>query len=205
LLAEIIRLAGRYDVPSHYLTMVLHGARRDLDGHAIETVEELRHYALLVAGSVGVVMAHILGGRSEAALSAASELGIAMQLTNVLRDVGEDLRRGRIYLPRTELERAGCPIETLQTYTVTPGFRRVVRLLATQARDGYQRGIAGIHYLDPSARFAISLAATLYAGILDEIELHDFDVFRHRAHLGMKEKCTAAARAYIQYRRLPAV
>jgi 15-cis-phytoene synthase len=200
-LAEVTRLASRYDIPVRHFAMVVRGARLDCEGPMIETLEDLRRYSLLVAGSVGMVMAQILGAKTEEALTAARELGIAMQLTNILRDVGEDLRRGRIYLPRDELERAGCPIDLPSTPAATTGLRNVMALVSTHARGSYARGVAGIHHLDPRARFSIYLAAELYAGILDKVEARNFDVFARRAHLSAAERWAVTVRAYTRYRR----
>lgn len=200
ILAELTRLVDEYQIPRRYLVMVLDGARFDLDMREIETREELHRYAVLVAGSVGMVMSQILGAREEEARAAACDLGVAMQLTNVLRDVGEDLRRGRIYLPREELERAGCSREALQRELVTDGLVSVLRSVIDEAREMYRRGMEGIHYLHPSATFSIYLAATLYARILDKIEQQGFDVFRQRACLSPREKWLAAPSAYVRHR-----
>ena len=105
-----VRLAERYNIPVDYLCLVLEGARFDLEMRTIETRQELIRYSVLMAGSVGMVMSHILGARDPESLAAASDLGVAMQITNILRDVGEDLSRGRIYLPLDELQAHGCEI-----------------------------------------------------------------------------------------------
>lgn len=202
LMKGIVRLMQTRGISTGHLTMVLDGARFDLEMRAIETREDLLRYAVLVAGSVGMVMAPILGAGDEAALSSACDLGVAMQLTNVLRDVGEDLQRGRMYLPRAELSRAGVSSTDLHSGTVTPPIRQVMDGIIDDARRFYQHGTRGIQHLDPSVRFSIYLAATLYARILDKIERHDYDVFTRRAHLGMMEKWILALPAYVEHRRL---
>jgi phytoene synthase len=202
LLPPLLEVVHRYNIPIPYLAMVLEGARFDLGMRCVETREDLLRYAVLVAGSVGIVMAHILGARSEEALAAACDLGVAMQLTNVLRDVGEDLRRDRVYLPRADLLRVGLSPDSLHTRNVTPALRSVMSELIEEARERYRHGMRGIPQLDPSARFAISLAATLYSRILDKIERRDFDVFSERAHLGNLEKWTLMMTAYLQQGQL---
>ncbi|GAC1514522.1 MAG: phytoene/squalene synthase family protein [Chloroflexota bacterium] len=202
LLCEVLRIADRHRVPYEFLTMVIDGARFDLDINQIETLDELIHYSELVAGSVGVVMAYILGTQDPLALAAANDLGVAMQITNVLRDVGEDLGRGRVYLPQSELRRAGCTLETLRREEITPSLRQVMQVLIGHARVRYQRGLAGIPHLDRSAQFAVYLAATLYAQILVKIERRDFDVFSRRASLGHVEKWMLALPAYAHCREL---
>jgi len=196
----LVRVTQRHEIPPAYLRMIVDGARLDLDLRWIETRDELTQYSMLVAGSVGIVMAHILGTPTEDALEAAKSLGVAMQLTNVLRDVGEDLDRGRIYLPRAELERADGALEGLRNRSMTAGLRAVMRDLAGYAREHYRRGLSGIPHLEPTARFAVVLAASLYSRILDKIEEQQLDVFQCRAHLTARERWTLAVPVYLRYR-----
>lgn len=200
LLGEIQRLAEKHSIPADYLTMVLRGARFDLDLQSIETLQELLDYSVLVAGSVGMVMACVLGARSEPALSAACDLGVAMQLTNVLRDVREDYARGRVYLPSAEMSIAGCGAEVLARGVVTPEFCAVLQCLIEEARRRYQSGADGVRYLDSSVQFSIFLAANLYARILDKIEREQFDVFARRVRLGAIEKWALTMPLLLQHR-----
>lgn len=202
LLADLLRVAELYSIPSRYLTMMVDGVRFDLTMQSITTLEELLEYAVLVAGSVGLVVGTILGARGDGAMQSARDLGVAMQLTNILRDVGEDLSRGRIYLPVTELSRAGCSVDDLHAHRRTAGFLSVMTQLSSTARTLYQSGVSGIGYLDPSARFAVYLAAQLYARILDTIEANEFDVFERRAHLTVWQRCAAVVPCYLAYRRV---
>lgn len=199
-LGEIVSVMDRYGIPTRALTMMLDGARLDLDLRRMETLEDLHHYSMLVAGSVGMVMAHILGATSDGALSAARDLGVAMQLTNVLRDVDEDFQRGRVYLPCAELERAGYSMKDLEARVVTDAFRQVMHTVIDDARVYYARGTAGIRFLHPSVQFSIYLAADLYERILDKVERTGCNVFSGRAHLGRREKWLVAARTYRKYR-----
>lgn len=199
--ASVVGLAERNDLPLHYLCMVLEGARFDVDMRMIETRRELLRYSVLMAGSVGMVMSHLFGARDEESLAAASDLGVAMQITNVLRDVGEDLRRGRIYLPREELEAHGYSLAALQRGEVDPAFCRVMRSMARDARVYYASGVAGIPRLDRSVQFAVSLAATLYGRILDKIEDTGFHVFTQRASLNTSEKWMLAMPTYLAHRQ----
>lgn len=202
LAAELMRVVDRYKIPSSFLLMMLEGACLDLELTYLESREELLRYSILVAGSVGQVMSHILGATDEEALHSAQCLGVAMQLTNVLRDVGEDLERGRVYLPLHDLESAGCTLNHVFARTPTPGLITVMQDVANEARLLYTIGIEGIRYLDRSAQFPIYLAATLYAHILDKIEQQDFDVFARRAHLGTLEKWRLALPAYMHHRQI---
>lgn len=200
--SAVVRIALQYGAPVRYFAMVLDGARADLEARRIETVDDLVAYSVLVAGSVGMAMACILGASSPAALAAASDLGVAMQITNVLRDVGEDLDRGRIYIPRAEFASHGCALEALENRTVTPAFRQLMTDLIAVARLHYARGMRGIRFLPRRTQYSIYLAAVLYADILRKIERQDYDVFSRRAHLGLGEKCARAVPAYVGCRRV---
>jgi 15-cis-phytoene synthase len=202
LLTELQLVAERYAIPPAYLALVLQGARFDLECRRPETMDDLVEYSVLVAGSVGMVMCHILGSAEQSAIEAARDLGVAMQLTNVLRDVAEDLERGRVYLPRAEMEMAACDADVLHRRAVSPELRVVLERIMTLARSKYAVGQAGIPYLDSSVRFSIVLAATLYSRILDKIERQEYNVFAGRAHLGTVEKWALAMPAYIQHRSL---
>jgi 15-cis-phytoene synthase len=197
-----IGLADRYNIPIDYLCLVLEGARFDLEMRTIETKQELIHYSVLMAGSVGMVMSYILGARDSESLSAASDLGVAMQITNVLRDVGEDLTRGRIYLPLDELQKYGCAIGDLKRGRVNEPFCGVMQSLALLAREYYDSGMQGIPRLDRSSQFSIYLAATLYRRILDKIEEQGFNVFGRRAGLGAAEKWMMTMPTYLAHRQV---
>lgn len=200
LVVDIRRIIRQYAVSPAYFLMLLDGARMDLSLTHVETLDELRTYAILVAGSVGMILAQMMGARHATALVAARDLGVAMQLTNVLRDVAEDLDRGRIYLPRETLSAAGCSAGLLHERRASPPVRAAMREIAAEARLGYGRGLAGIGFLDPEARLSVSIAAGLYARILDKIERSDFDVFSRRVHLGAVEKWMAALPLCLRYR-----
>lgn len=200
LMAAVYSIGREYAVPPAYLTMVLDGALHDLYRRRIETTDDLIAYAVLVAGSVGMVMAHLLGTTREEALSAACDLGVAMQITNVLRDVEEDWSRGRLYLPAAELRRHGCSVDILATGAVTDELRSLLRSLAGQAHQLYRTGMAGIPYLPHRTQYSIFLAARLYSAILDKIEEREFDVLSRRVYLGPVEKALAALPIYVHHR-----
>ncbi len=201
LLLEIAQIARRHQVPIRLLDMIIEGARFDLERKVIETMDDLIEYSVLVAGSVGMVMSHILGARDEVSVAAARDLGVAMQLTNVLRDVVEDADHGRVYLPREDLERCGCSLSAQKPGRLTPEFQEVLRVVALEARRRYIRGWSGIARLDPSVRFSIALAATLYSRILDKIERSDFDIFTGRVRVGRIEKWALVMPTYMHHRQ----
>jgi phytoene synthase len=115
-------------------------------------------------------------------------LGIANQLTNILRDVGEDRGRGRIYLPQDELARFGYSEEELLAGVLNDNWRRLMRFQLERARDWFARSEAGVRWLAPDARWPVWASLRLYRGILDVIEQHDYDVFNKRAYVPMAGK-----------------
>lgn len=202
LASELLAVARRHDVPSEYLTMVLEGGRWDLEAWPISTFDDLLRYSILVAGSVGMVMARVLGARHPAAEQCAQDLGVAMQITNILRDVNEDQLRGRVYLPTDVLQRYNCPPLLPSHLPLDPVVGEVIRELVPQARLLYRSGMAGVRYLPPNAQFSIYLATRLYAGILDKIERRNYDVLSGRARLGAGEKWLMVLPAYVEHRHL---
>ena len=187
LLADLLRVVDRYDIPLSDLLMVVDGMRMDLDLGTIEDRDHLLRYCVLVAGSVGMVMARVLGASEDEAIAAACDLGIGMQLTNILRDVSEDLDRGRIYLPGDELRHTGALADLRDKRLSTP-LHAIIADLILEAHRRYDHGQQGLRFLDPAVRRPIVLAAHLYARILDKIEDRNYDVFVGRAHVGPFEK-----------------
>ena len=196
-LAEVL-LA--YQIPPVYFRALLLALRDDLAGRPIATFEDLERYSFRVAATVGLAMCHVLGARSPSALAAAAALGIAMQLTNILRDLGDDVARGRVYLPADELARFGCSAEAFATGTVNERLRALLRFQIGRARRYYAAGAVSIRELCPEARYPIALAATLYGRILDKIEVQDYDVFSRRAAVGRPEKVALAGRVAVRLR-----
>lgn len=174
-----------HDLPPVYLTQLIDGLASDLQPVQIPDFAALRHYSFLVAGTVGLAMSHLLGGRGPEALAAAGDLGIAMQLTNILRDLGADIRNGRCYLPADELAQHGFTAERLCALVAhghpDDDFRDLMRMQIARARVYYARGLAGVWLLPPDARPAILIAGRLYRAILNTIEANDYDVLRRRA------------------------
>lgn len=124
-----------------------------------------------------------------------------MQITNVLRDVGEDLARGRVYLPADELRMHGYSMDALNQARIDESFRDVMRSLVQVAREYYDLGMRGISRLDRSSQFSVFLAATLYRRILDKIEEQDFNVFTQRASLRATEKWMITMPTYLAHRQ----
>jgi len=186
--ATFAHVRDTFDVPLRPARDLVAGARMDLTVSRYHTWDELRVYCYHVAGTVGLLVAPILGCRDSGALEHAADLGIAMQLTNILRDVAEDAAMGRLYLPLDEIAAFGCDPEAIMAGNPGPGFRDFLAFEIDRARDLYRSAMQGISALCPSGQFAALAASRFYAGILDEIEEMDYDVFRERAHVSSRRK-----------------
>lgn len=190
----------RYPVPLQPALELLDGVALDVRGAQYATFQQLQDYCYQVAGTVGLLIAPILGYRDEAALPAAVDLGIAMQLTNILRDTGEDASHGRVYLPAEDLAAFGYSRDELLRGIVNEPFIRLIELQIARAEAFYARGMRGIALLDPDARLAIALSARLYRGILQRIRRNRYDVFTRRAHVSLLGKLTQVPGAWLGLR-----
>lgn len=189
-LGETIR---RYGVPVEYFHSLIDGVEMDLWKHTYATFDELREYCYRVASSVGLVCIEIFGYRGgEHARRCAEDLGIALQLTNILRDLQEDSDRGRVYLPSDELETFGYTPEELRRSQDTRAFRRLMAFQASRAREHYRRGRELLDYLPRRARACVGAMAGIYAAILDDIERDPGVVFRRRVSPGTGQKLALA-------------
>lgn len=179
---------------------LMRGCLMDLDQKDVrfQTFDELYVYAYRVASLVGLMSSEIFGYTDESALQYAEALGIAFQLTNILRDVGEDARRNRIYLPTDELARLGVTEDDVMRGTVTPNFVDLMKFQIRRARDYYREADKGIPMLSPDSRFTVFLSSRIYGGILEDIERHDYDVFSRRAHVSTIRKVVNVPKLWAQ-------
>ena len=184
----------RHSIPNEYALELIEGMRMDLDGVRYATFADLRQFCYRVASVVGLMMSHVIGFR-EPALTYAIDLGIAMQLTNILRDIGEDLERGRIYLPADEMERFGYLEYDLRRRVHNDSFRELMRFEAARARAYYAQAEPGIASLDSRGRFAVKVASDVYRQILARIEASDYNVFQQRAVVSPARKYWITARS----------
>ncbi|ULO25334.1 phytoene/squalene synthase family protein [Methylocystis sp. SB2] len=193
-MADLVR---RYAIPRAVPEALLEGLAWDAEGRRYETLDELFDYAARVAGTVGVMMTLLMGVREPQTLARACDLGIAMQLTNIARDVGEDARAGRLYLPRCWLREAGVDPEGLLARPgATPALKSVVARLLREADVLYTRARRGIAQLPLPCRPAILAAALLYAEIGRELEgRYALDSITQRARVGGARKLALVARA----------
>ena len=178
----------RYAIPAAYVKHLIDGIALDMTQTRYETFNELARYCYGVASTVGLKSMHIIGYRDRSAIPYAIKLGVALQLTNILRDIGEDLQRGRIYLPQEDLRRFSYSERDLEQGIINDRFRALMTFQISRTRALYAEAWAGIRLLAPDGRLAIAAAADLYRAILGEIERNDYDVFNCRAHLSAAHK-----------------
>ncbi len=182
-------IAHYYRVPRVLPAALIEGFQWDAEGRRYETIDELYEYAVRVAGTVGVMMALLMGVRRSSALARANDLGIAMQLTNIARDVGEDARNGRLYLPRAWLREAGVdPDAFLARPEFTPELGEVVQRLLDDADRFYERAMAGFPALPWRVRPGLCAARLLYAEIGRELERRGLDSVNQRAVVSGRRK-----------------
>jgi 15-cis-phytoene synthase len=173
-----------YGVPTGYVNQLIDGLALDLQRSRYDTFSDLAKYCYGVACTVGLMSMHITGYSTRAAIPYAVRLGVALQLTNILRDIGEDLRAGRFYLPIEELEAFGLNETYLQEGLIDNRWRAFMRFQIQRARRLYEESLPGVAYLHRDGRFAIAAAGGLYSAILNQIEANDYDVFSRRASVG---------------------
>jgi phytoene synthase len=184
----------RFAIPPRYLDDVLDGVEMDLEVTHYDTFADLYRYCYRVASAVGLACIHIWGFRGGAE-GPAEAAGIALQLTNILRDVGEDAARGRVYLPGEDLERFGCRAELLRAGACDGAFKRLMRFEAERAYGYYERALPLAQLLSPPGRAVFLVMLRTYRGILDAIVACDFEVFRSRVRLPAWRKLWLVARA----------
>jgi len=189
--AETVR---RFDIPKEHFLDLFRGLEMDLSRTRYQDFAELEDYCYCVASVVGLVMARVFGADSDPALRHARDLGTAMQLTNILRDVREDAGRGRIYLPLSYLRAFGVTEEETLEGTTSARFRSLMKFQIDSARRYYRSGCQGFRHLpDDGSRYCVQLMAGTYGRILSRIEAQDYDVFARRAAVPFWEKLLIAA------------
>jgi len=193
---------GRYGIPVNPARDLLAGVRMDLAPRRYATWDDLRGYCYGVAGTVGLLAAPILGCRDQAALPRAVDLGIAMQLTNILRDVAEDARMGRLYLPLADLAAFGCDPEAVLAGRPSGAFADLIAFEIDRARALYESARAGIPALCPAGQLTTLASSHLYAKILARIEEQAYDVFGPRATVPTRRKLRAMPTVAAAFLRL---
>ncbi|MDZ7694150.1 MAG: squalene/phytoene synthase family protein [Balneolaceae bacterium] len=177
-----------YKIPIDLPFELMEGVCMDLYKNRYQDFDELWDYSYKVASTVGLMTSEVFGYSSDEALQYAVDLGIAMQLTNILRDVGEDLRKDRIYLPKEDLDRFNVSEQSLFNYELSDSFIQLMHFQIERARQYYERADKGIKLLQKDSRLPVYLASYNYGRILDKIEENGYNVFEHRAYLNATEK-----------------
>ncbi len=208
LLDRVMGEAAAAEVPFAYASELAEGMRMDLRGESYPSLAALRVYTYRVAGVVGLWLSELFGVHDRWALERATSLGHAMQLTNILRDVGEDARRGRIYLPLQLLERHGIPPAELRAAArgerlVDPRYPPLVEELLQLAEADYRDAFAAIPSLPVPVRRPVAVAAFVYRGIHGEIRRRGYDNLRQRASTSAPAKLVLATRALRELGRTP--
>jgi phytoene/squalene synthetase len=194
-LPALVDTMQRYKMPARYLHDLISGAEMDLTVQAYPTFDRLREYCYRVAGTVGLTCTHVFGFKDARALDLAEKLGLAFQLTNIIRDVHEDYKLGRVYLPEEDLQRYGVSPEDFGRSEATLGVRELLRFESERAWQIYQEGSALLGLIDADSRGALWLLVHTYSALLGRIELLDFAVFGERVRLSKAEKMMFIAKA----------
>ncbi len=192
------RVVRDHTLPRAVIDALIEGFAWDASGRRYQTFEDVQAYAARVAGCVGIMMTTVMGRRGYDALARAADLGVAMQLTNIARDVGEDARNGRLYLPLDWLAEAGIdPDRFLAEPEFSPALGRIVHRLLDEAEVLYARADAGVALLPAGCRSGIRAARLIYAAIGHEVEQHGFDSVARRAVVPFAAKLPLLARSFL--------
>ena len=189
-----------YDISLELPLLLFEGVKTDLIKDRYNTFDELYDYSYKVASVVGLMTSEVFGYSDSKALDRAVELGIAMQLTNILRDVGEDLGKDRIYIPKEDLDRFQITEDDLKTREVTDSFVKLMQFQINRARNYYDQSQVGIDMLSKDSRLPVLLAKENYGRILNKIEENQYQVFQRRAYLSTTEKFAILPRVILQLR-----
>ncbi len=192
LLLAFQQTINKYHIPKEYFNALIEGMHMDLYKNRYQNFEELSDYCYKVAGVVGLIMLEIFGYTSPKTTDYAVSLGIAMQLTNILRDIKEDFKRGRIYLPENEMQDFEVSEIDISQSRINDNFKALMKFQITRSREYYEKAKQGIKMLDGlNSRLVVLAMADIYAGILKAIEKNDYDIFTRRACVNMPGKINA--------------
>ena len=194
-LPALVDTMQRYKMPARYLHDLISGAEMDLTVQTYPTFDRLREYCYRVAGTVGLTCTHVFGFRDARALDQAEKLGLAFQLTNIIRDVHEDYKLGRVYLPEEDLARYGVSPEDFGRSEATLGVRELLRFEAERAWQSYEEGADLLGLVGTDSRGALWLLVHTYSALLERIESLDFAVFGEKVRLPKAEKMMFIAKA----------
>ena len=194
----LIDTVKSFDIPHEHFEAFLHSMTMDLTVQEYETYEDLLEYVYGSAAVIGLEMVPILGPLHNDAYEAAKKLGIAFQLANFIRDVDEDLDRGRVYLPIKELAQFGVTREMLEERVLTPEIIEALKFQIARVRQLQAEAAPGIAMLEVTSRPCIQAASVLYCGIVDEVEKIGYDIFNQRAKTSTARRIRVAGAAFIK-------
>ena len=194
----LIDTVNKFQIPHAHFEAFLHSMTMDLTVQEYETYDDLLEYVYGSAAVIGLEMVPVLGYSDIAAFESAKKLGIAFQLANFIRDVGEDLERGRIYIPIQELAQFGVSREMLEARVLTPQIIEALKFQIARVRQLQSEAAPGIALLDASSRPCIQAASNLYCGIVDEVEKIGYDIFNKRAKTSALRRLRVASAAFLK-------
>ncbi|MBN1395815.1 MAG: phytoene/squalene synthase family protein [Pirellulales bacterium] len=194
LLPALADAVKRYNVPAEHLYAVIEGVEMDLEPRRYETFDDLQHYCQRVASAVGLACIHIWGFRDAGAFEPARAAGIALQLTNILRDQREDAARGRLYLPEEDLRQCGYSFDELRSGVINEPFLRLMELEIERARGYYRTAVGLFDQLSPAGRRIFGAMTATYRKLLARIERRPAEVLRGRVRVGPAAKLMILAR-----------
>lgn len=200
---SLARHARELAIPQEYFAELISGMEMDLTTLRYKTFDELSRYCYRAASVVGLICLHVFGTRSSLARDYAIDLGMAFQLTNILRDLGSDADRGRIYLPQDELARFGCGEEDMLRKSYTPAFRELMRFQTERAKSYYDKANQAIRKMPKADRQALTPAEIMrgvYSRILDRIIASDYQVFGPRITVSPAHRLVIAAGIWLSSR-----
>ena len=198
----VLDTVRRWNIPREHFEAFLHSMAMDLTVTEYQTYEDLYEYVYGSAAVIGLQMVPILEPSDPAAYSHATELGVAFQLANFIRDIGEDLERGRVYLPLQELAKFGVTRADLEKRIATPAIKEAIKFQIARVRQLEQSSRAGIAMLGEKSQPCIETARVLYCGIVDAVTDIDYEVFDKRASVSLMRRLRVAIPAYLNARKL---
>jgi phytoene synthase len=199
LLNQLAATARRFNIPVDHFHDLIRGVEMDLTKKRYETFEELSTYCFLVASSVGLMCRQIFGYRNESTKDYAINLGLAFQLTNIIRDVKDDARRGRIYIPQEDLRRFGYSEEDILAARYTPEFVNLMRFECDRAKRYFELAQQSLRDEDKRYFFAARIMWSIYAHILRTIERSQYNVFQRRISISKPLKLLITFRYWLSH------
>ncbi len=191
-------MAREFGLPRAQFELLIDGVEMDLARTTYATFDELVEYCRRVASTVGLVCVEIFGYRDPRVRDYAVSLGLALQLTNIVRDVAADLRMGRVYLPADEMARFGVVVDDLRRGVVTEPVRALLRYQCQRAREYYRRAASQLPPADARSLVAAEIMGGIYFGILERIERADYDVFSQRIRVPRQQRAVLALQIWLR-------